>query len=65
MRKGAELTLACSILAQQVNEPTADCISSLLIDLSEHVNAHVDRISPAVTQAHTNTQISALSLQEN
>lgn len=51
------MTLTCSLLAQQVNEPAADCISSSSIDLSEHVNAHADRISPAVTRrSQTSTQ---------
>lgn len=39
-----------SLLVQQVYEPTADCISSSLIDLSDPISAHTDyRISPAVT----------------
>lgn len=55
------MTLTCSLLAQQVNETTAHSISSSLIDLSEHVNAHADIVSPAVTHCshkHTKTQIS-------
>lgn len=54
------MTLTCSLLAQQAYEPTADCISSSLIDLSEHVSAHTDRISPAVTHcSHMSKQMSA------
>lgn len=52
------MTLTCSLLAQHVNEPTADCISSSLIDLSEHVSAHADRMSPAVSRcSHMSTQM--------
>lgn len=63
MRNGMRWPLLALLLPQQFNEPTADCISSL-IDLSEHANAHADRINPAVTHClHNNAWTHKSSLQ--
>lgn len=63
MRNGMRWPLLALLLPQQFNEPTADCISSL-IDLSEHANAHADRINPTVTHClHNNAWTHKSSLQ--
>lgn len=63
MRNRMRWPLLALLLPQQFNEPTADCISSL-IDLSEHANARADRINPAVTHClHNNAWTHKSSLQ--